>query len=110
MIKRLIFPSSIISRLYEKSEILTQSSVISKNEEAVNSSLMSKVRSLSLSFTASLAILESCSSVSSLTVLEISRRDRQQLEAAEVDPYLLAYSVVLNKDPDDLNCIHHSTR
>ncbi|HET7284751.1 MAG TPA: DNA polymerase domain-containing protein [Nitrososphaeraceae archaeon] len=33
----------------------------------------------------------------SFNILEASR----QLEAAEVDPYMLAYSVILNKDPDD---------
>jgi len=37
--------SNWIPYIYEKSDILAQSSVMSKNEEAVNSSLMSKARS-----------------------------------------------------------------
>lgn len=28
----------------------------------------------------------------------------KQLEAAEVDPSLLSYSIILNKDPDDYSC------
>ncbi|MGA9171536.1 MAG: hypothetical protein WBZ20_15465 [Nitrososphaeraceae archaeon] len=57
--------SSLISCLYGKSDILAQSSVISKNEETVNSSLSKRTKSLSLFLTVSSAILDNCSSVSS---------------------------------------------